>query len=135
MLHTVTKNISVSTKIWRGEKLQLLIKIISESYTYNTNLNVFYTGVLQSMWLSFRSLLIIVFFQQHIKNSLCFPSRIKTSSYWCYHRQEPSFLTPHDTNTSNFWSDSRSWRWWPLSFIIVMFNDMIVTDFTKNWIC
>jgi len=49
MLHTVTKNISVSTKIWRGEKLQLLIKIISESYTYNTNLNVFYTGVLQSM--------------------------------------------------------------------------------------
>jgi len=31
-----------------------------------------------------------------------------------------SFLTPHDRNTSNFLSDSRSWRWWPLSFIIFM---------------
>lgn len=46
-----------------------------------------------------------------------------------------SFLTPHDRNTSSFWSDSRSWRWWPLYFITVMFNDMIVTDFTRNWIC
>lgn len=43
------KEYSVNTKIWRGEKLQLLIKIIFESYIYNTNLNVFYTGVLQPM--------------------------------------------------------------------------------------
>lgn len=27
-----------------------------------------------------------------------------------------SFLTPHDRNTSSFWSDSRSWRRWTLSF-------------------